>query len=65
MQLTITITLISLAALYVLWSLLRPVFSRNKAGCSSACGGCATPSTIRTPGRLALPMLVEDRRMSQ
>ena len=57
MQLTITVTLISLAALFVLWKLLRPVFSRSKAGCSSGCGGCAAPSTDKAPGRLALPLL--------
>jgi hypothetical protein len=56
MQLIVTITLISLAALYVVWNMLRPVDSRKMAGCSSGCGGCTSPA-ISATGRLALPLV--------
>jgi hypothetical protein len=57
MQLIITLSLISFATLYFVWSLLRPIFSNKKAGCSSGCGGCSTPPTTKAPGRLALPLI--------
>ncbi len=57
MQWIITLSLVSLAAIFVIWSLLRPLLSRNKAGCSSGCGGCTTASAPPIAGRLALPLI--------
>ena len=56
-QFAITVTIVSLAAAFVLWSLLRPLISRVGKGCGSGCGKCAAPEPAPAPGRIGLPQL--------
>lgn len=56
MQLAATITIVSLAALYLTRSVWR-VFMGKKAGCGSGCGKCSAPAPPQPKGRVPLPQV--------
>ena len=56
-QFAVTVAIVALAAAYVLWSLLRPLFARAGKGCGSGCGKCMATEPEPTPGRIGLPQL--------
>ena len=56
MQLAATLTIVALAAAYVLRALYRTVAGK-KAGCGSGCGKCAVPTAPEPTGRISLPQI--------
>ena len=56
-QFAITVAIIAAAAVYVLWTMARPLFGRAGKACASGCGKCSTDEPAATPGRIGLPQL--------
>lgn len=56
-QLALTVAIVTVAVVYVLRAVLRPLLGRGGAGCGSGCGKCAAPEQEPVPGRIGLPQL--------